>query len=503
MRDASIFMLYRLRIVWLVVFVFGNIFSGAGIAAFEDTIEAYVALVFFLPLLIDSGGNAGSQAATLMVQGLATGDVRMRDWSKMIGREVLIAGLLGVSLAAAVSLIGIFRGGPEIALVVASSMVLIVIVGSVIGMSLPFLLSRLKLDPAAASAPPDHLDRRRCVGDHLLLYRHDLPALPRSGLSGKRGRVIQPCQSLNRRAGPTQTSNFTTRITFMSKIYAGAIAAILLLHAPHAANAETPSTDLFGFTEGTDIAEPGEIGFAFGIEAGFGARPGPFERLTGTLEATIGITDWLEFTPGIGVARTRFFDEDRDAAVTNAGIASLSTGLKFRLLDRAQAPVGVAFKVEPSLNWMDEGVRGFGWGSGFDLMVDRELVPGQLFGALNFSYEFAHFRPRGLNEDGVGFSWDSASEIGLSGALSTHVGNGLFLGAEAAYLRAYEGAGLRRFAGQAVYLGPTLYLPVSNNLELAAAFSTQVWGREAGGEGRLDLGNFNRHRAKFSLSFAF
>ncbi|MFN3686247.1 magnesium transporter [Salinarimonas sp.] len=152
-REASIFMLYRLRIVWLVVLVFGNIFSGAGIAAFEETIEAYVALVFFLPLLIDSGGNAGSQAATLMVRGLATGDVRMRDWSRMIGREVLVAGLLGLTMALAVSVIGVFRGGPEIALVVASSMVLIVLVGSTIGMSLPFLLSRLKLDPAAASAP--------------------------------------------------------------------------------------------------------------------------------------------------------------------------------------------------------------------------------------------------------------------------------------------------------------------------------------------------------------
>lgn len=152
-KDASIFVLYRARIVWLVVLVFGNIFSGAGIAAFEETIEAYVALVFFLPLLIDSGGNAGSQAATLMVRGLATGDVRMRDWSRMIGKEVLVAGLLGLSMALAVSVIGVFRGGPEIALVVSMSMVIIVIVGSVIGMSLPFVLSRLRLDPATASAP--------------------------------------------------------------------------------------------------------------------------------------------------------------------------------------------------------------------------------------------------------------------------------------------------------------------------------------------------------------
>ena len=152
-RDATIQLLYRKRVFWLVLLVFGNIFSGAGIAYFEDTIAAYVALVFFLPLLVDSGGNAGSQAATLMVRALATGDVRLGDWGQMLGREVAVAGALGLTMAVAVSLIGLWRGGPEIALVVSLTMVIIVVVGSVIGMSIPFALSRLKLDPAAASAP--------------------------------------------------------------------------------------------------------------------------------------------------------------------------------------------------------------------------------------------------------------------------------------------------------------------------------------------------------------
>jgi magnesium transporter len=152
-RDATIWMLYRARVVWLIVLVFGNIFSGASIATFEDTISAYIALVFFLPLLIDSGGNAGSQSATLMVRALATGDVRPTDWGWMIGREVLVAGLLGVTMALAVSMIGIVRAGSDIAMVVSLAMIVIVLVGSLIGMSLPFILTRLKLDPATASAP--------------------------------------------------------------------------------------------------------------------------------------------------------------------------------------------------------------------------------------------------------------------------------------------------------------------------------------------------------------
>lgn len=167
LKDASVWMLYRSRVVWLVVLVFGNIFSGAGIAHYESLIESVVALVFFLPLLIDSGGNAGAQSATLMVRGLATGDVEMRDWFKILGKEILVASLLGLSMALAVSSLGFIRGGPEIALVVSLTMVLIVIMGSVIGMSLPFLLSKLKLDPASASAP---LITSICDGLGVLIY---------------------------------------------------------------------------------------------------------------------------------------------------------------------------------------------------------------------------------------------------------------------------------------------------------------------------------------------
>src|SRR5699024_2006905 len=75
LKDATIGLLYRKRILWLILLVFGNLFSGAGIARFEDIIAANIVLVFFLPFLVDSGGNAGSQSATLMVRALATGEV--------------------------------------------------------------------------------------------------------------------------------------------------------------------------------------------------------------------------------------------------------------------------------------------------------------------------------------------------------------------------------------------------------------------------------------------
>ncbi len=153
LKDASIFTLYRKRIAWLIILVFMNIFSGAGIAHFEDIIESTIALVFFLPLLVDSGGNAGSQASTLMIRAMAIGDIKGKDWLKLFTKEISVSLCLGLTMALAVSSIGFYRGGIDIAIVVSLTMVLIVMVGSMIGMSLPFMFRKIKLDPATASAP--------------------------------------------------------------------------------------------------------------------------------------------------------------------------------------------------------------------------------------------------------------------------------------------------------------------------------------------------------------
>ncbi len=149
---AKISLLYRKRITWLVVLVFMNVFSGAALAYFGDIIETMVALVFFLPLLIGSGGNAGAQSATLMIRALATGDVELNDWLKLMGKELFVALLLGITMAVAVGLVASFRS-PEIIVVVGLSMIFTVIVGCILGLSLPFIFTMLKLDPATASAP--------------------------------------------------------------------------------------------------------------------------------------------------------------------------------------------------------------------------------------------------------------------------------------------------------------------------------------------------------------
>ncbi len=153
LRDAKVTLLYRKRIGWLLALVFINLIGGGIIAWFEETINALVVLVFFLPLVIASGGNAGAQAATLMVRALAVGDVQSQDWLKLWTKEFAVASALGVTMALAVSLLGYWRGGLGVALVIAIALVLIVVVGSLIGLLLPILLTRMRLDPASASVP--------------------------------------------------------------------------------------------------------------------------------------------------------------------------------------------------------------------------------------------------------------------------------------------------------------------------------------------------------------
>ncbi|MFO8023472.1 MAG: magnesium transporter [Perlabentimonas sp.] len=149
---AKITHLYKMRIFWLTALVFMNVFSGAAIANFEDTIQAHVSLMFFLPLLIASGGNAGAQSATLMIRSLATGDVEIKDWLRLLGKEFFVALLLGVTMAIGASLIASFRA-PEIITIVSITMVLTVLAGSLIGLLLPFIFTIFKRDPASASAP--------------------------------------------------------------------------------------------------------------------------------------------------------------------------------------------------------------------------------------------------------------------------------------------------------------------------------------------------------------
>lgn len=145
--------LYRARIGWLAGLVLVNLVSSGVIAAFEEVLQAVVALAFFIPLIIDTGGNAGSQSATMMIRALSTGDVKPNQWLRAVGRELVLGVAIGATLGALGMLLGIFRGGFEVGLVVLLTMVTMLVITNLVGVSLPFLLNRLRLDPAIASGP--------------------------------------------------------------------------------------------------------------------------------------------------------------------------------------------------------------------------------------------------------------------------------------------------------------------------------------------------------------
>lgn len=161
--DIHIFKLVKKRASWLVLLFLGEMLTATAMQYFEAEIEAATVLALFIPLIMSSGGNSGSQAATLIIQAMALGELTIRDWWKVMRREIITGFLLGAILGS----IGYFRiylwqnlhifdYGIYWNLVGATifcSLIGIVLWGSLMGSMLPIILKRMKLDPAASSAP--------------------------------------------------------------------------------------------------------------------------------------------------------------------------------------------------------------------------------------------------------------------------------------------------------------------------------------------------------------
>jgi len=150
------------RVIWLAVLFVGETLTAAAMGRFEDEIARAVVLTLFIPLIISSGGNSGSQASTLVIRAMALGEVTLGDWWRVISRELVqglsMGGILAVIGFARVVLweLALHSYGPHyllVALTVAGSVIGVVTFGTVVGSMLPFLLRRVGLDPASASAP--------------------------------------------------------------------------------------------------------------------------------------------------------------------------------------------------------------------------------------------------------------------------------------------------------------------------------------------------------------
>jgi len=150
------------RLPWLVLLFFGQMLTATAMAGFEDALSQALVLALFVPLIVSSGGNSGSQAATLIIRALTTGEASLRDFWRVVGREAAAAGIIGLILAslgfARVALGEAFGGGFGdtwflVGITIAVSLLFVVLWGSLVGTILPMLLQRLGADPAASSTP--------------------------------------------------------------------------------------------------------------------------------------------------------------------------------------------------------------------------------------------------------------------------------------------------------------------------------------------------------------
>jgi magnesium transporter len=161
--EMPIFKLFKKRVTWLVVLFLGEMLTATAMGYFEDEISKAVVLALFVPLIISSGGNSGSQASTLIIQAMAVGEITISDWWRVMRREIIS----GILLGSVLGVIGFLRViawsqffpdvyGPHyyfIALSVGVSLTGVVLWGTLGGSMLPMILKRLGADPAVSSAP--------------------------------------------------------------------------------------------------------------------------------------------------------------------------------------------------------------------------------------------------------------------------------------------------------------------------------------------------------------
>ena len=152
---TGVFKLARNRILWLLILMISGTFTGKIIEGYETLLAGFVALTASMPMLMGTGGNAGSQVSTLIIRGLAVGEIEIKDYLKIVFKELRVASVCGLVLAAA-NILRMYlfcEGTLEVFLVVSLAMFCAIVVAKLIGCSLPIFAKIVKLDPALMAGP--------------------------------------------------------------------------------------------------------------------------------------------------------------------------------------------------------------------------------------------------------------------------------------------------------------------------------------------------------------
>ena len=151
----TVFDAFKKRIPWLLLLMISATFTGSIITSFENELKRYVVLTAFIPMLMDTGGNAGGQASAIIIRGISLDEIEFQDWAKVIWKEIRTAILCGLTLAVCnfVRLMIFDQVGVQVALVVCITLLMAVIVAKMVGSTLPMIAKKIGLDPAVMASP--------------------------------------------------------------------------------------------------------------------------------------------------------------------------------------------------------------------------------------------------------------------------------------------------------------------------------------------------------------
>jgi hypothetical protein len=256
---------------------------------------------------------------------------------------------------------------------------------------------------------------------------------------------------------------------------------------------------IFGFTTGSGIGLEGEKEFTVDTIGRFGKRDGNYAATETKYEYEFTPSQFIQIEFG-ALGSTHNIGgvtglDDRNQVAATGGFAEL----RYLAIERTSSnPLSVTLAVEPTVRRTDETsgerVRNFEFET--TVNADLELMKNRLYAGFNLLYE-----PE-VTQTAPGDTQREAT-LGGSAALSVRIVSNVVLGGEVWYLRHYDAANLTAFTGDAVMLGPSLYVQFTPKMFMVAAWNTQVWGREVGNPVSLNLAEFQRHRARLKFAWEF
>ena len=152
---TSVFELAKHRLLWLLILMVSATFTGSIMQGYADVLSSMIVLSIFIPMLMDTGGNAGSQSATLIIRGLALNEIQAKDWFKVAKKELSVALIAGSALAVVnyLRIILFNMGSPNVAFVVSLSVLITVVIAKFVGSMLPIIANKINIDPAIMASP--------------------------------------------------------------------------------------------------------------------------------------------------------------------------------------------------------------------------------------------------------------------------------------------------------------------------------------------------------------